>query len=208
MDSRTERGFHWPENDQHCAKVIFESLGDLSFAIKQVGLNNEVAVQAGGNCGVWPAFLANHFEWVYTFEPDIENFRHLVRNVPNNVIASRAALGSEPAMADISRVHKNCGASYIDGAGNIPVTTLDIVLCDPRVKVGFIALDVEGYELNAIMGARRLIDRCSPIIQFEDKGLSERYGYQKGAAKEWLVNEHNYEALAKINNDIVMGPKR
>ena len=43
----------------------------LDLAIKYVN-NRNIAIQAGGNLGIWPALLVNEYKFkqVYSFEPD------------------------------------------------------------------------------------------------------------------------------------------
>src|SRR5210317_451863 len=45
--------------------------------------DKRVVVQAGGACGIYPAYLAEHFSVVYTFEPNPELFRCLISNADN-----------------------------------------------------------------------------------------------------------------------------
>ena len=55
----------------------------------------DVAVQAGGNLGLWPKRLAQEFRRVITFEPDPDNFAMLRHNAPErNIEAYQAALGA------------------------------------------------------------------------------------------------------------------
>src|SRR5690242_8826641 len=52
-----------------------------------------IAVQAGGNLGLFPKFLAHHFAHVYTFEPSADLFPLLCRNAPEtNISRFQAAL--------------------------------------------------------------------------------------------------------------------
>jgi FkbM family methyltransferase len=61
---------------------------------------------------------------------------------------------------------------------SIPVVTLDN-LCSGQT-ISFIKLDIEGMELDALRGGRKLITRCRPIISFEQNNtvrLSDTYEY-------------------------------
>ena len=102
------------------------------------------------SCGVWPAWLADHFETVYTFEPDRENFRCLVQNVPDNVVCFQSALGYQRKLIDLHRDPVNCGAYFVEKEGTIPtlrIDDLELPACD------LIVLDVEGMEADALQGA-------------------------------------------------------
>lgn len=192
-------GFVWPDSDVHCRKVVFSSVSDMEPALRLTN-GRAVALQAGGNCGVWPAWLAERFEKVVTFEPDPVNFDCLVQNVPENVTAYRAALGEKRGRAGLVTDPRNVGAHHIGGSGYVQIRTVDslgLTACD------FIALDVEGYELPALIGAVETIRQFRPVIQIEDKGLSDRYGYAKGDAPAWLRNL-GYRVRARVARDVIL----
>ncbi|OAN68898.1 hypothetical protein A8B82_22900 [Sulfitobacter sp. EhC04] len=192
-------GFKWPDGDVHCRKVVFSSVIDMEPALRLTD-GRAVAVQAGGNCGVWPAWLAERFERVFTFEPDQTNFDCLVQNVPENVTAYRAALGSKRGRVGMCLDTRNIGAHFIDGKGSIPVKTIDslkLKACD------YLCLDVEGYEMPALIGSIQTINVHRPVIQIEDKGLSERYGYQRGEAIDWL-KMLGYRVRHRVARDVIL----
>lgn len=60
----------------------------------------------------------------------------------------------------------------------VPVSTLDLEV-PQDLKVSFIKLDLEGGELDALRGARRILERDRPTIVFEcaGEGSAEKYGY-------------------------------
>ena len=77
-------------------------------------------------------------------------------------------------------------------AASIPVVTLDDLFRNK--KVSFIKLDIEGMELDALRGARELIDRCQPVISFEQNStarLSETCDYLSGMGyrMSWLETQ-------------------
>lgn len=200
---RRERGLLWPAEDRECAKVVFDMTSDLEVVYGHCA-GFRAVVQAGGNCGVWPAALAKRFGRVYTFEPDPMNFRCLCANAPGeNVYKFNACLGNERKLVDLARDPRNIGAHYVtDEAQRIPVMRIDDLClgdCD------LIYLDVEGYEFDALEGALDTITRCRPVIAYEDKGLSRRYGREQGAIEAWLCHPHNgYRVAARPHRDVVL----
>lgn len=191
-------GFYWPEEDKDCRSIVFHSVSELDLALKYVS-GRTLAVQAGGNCGVWPAHLAKVFERVITFEPDETNYSCLVRNVPANVDAVRAALGDVREAVGLHTEARNIGAHYVDGSGTIQ----QIVLDDLELKAcDFLCLDIEGMEPLAIKGAQKTIDRFRPVILVEDKGLSERYG----VPRDWSSSLDGYSVAARIARDVLLVP--
>lgn len=197
------RDMIWPKIDQHCKDVVFDSPIDMERAYAHCR-GFDVAVQAGGNCGVWPKAMSAKFAAVYTFEPDPLNFYCLVRNAPQaNVFKFNAALGNARKTVELNREAANVGAHAVAGEGRIPVLSIDdlgLTQCD------LIYLDIEGYELAAICGAFRTIKTCKPVIAFEDKGLSVAYGVELGEAARYLEDAHRYRRIDQVGNDTIMVP--
>jgi FkbM family methyltransferase len=196
-------GLWWPTGDArgHIAATI--ELGDL-FKYMALCPRKDVAVQAGGNVGVWPKELAKHFKQVVTFEPDLDNYECLRRNVTEqNVDYRNVALGDSPGSVTMHRVPGNCGASYVanTGVNEVPQITLDsleLAACD------LLQLDVEGYELKALKGAKQTIDRFSPVIVLEQKGLGLEYGHGDSDedAAEWL-SKLGYKRTGAMHRDVI-----
>jgi FkbM family methyltransferase len=101
----------------------------------------------------------------YLFEPDQENFLHLVKNVRNACHPTHCLpLGLSDCYQILSFNAGNGESGSITQKGNtqIAVTALDDVLTGSLVD--FIKLDVEGAELQALRGGQHLIKRSRPVI--------------------------------------------
>lgn len=170
-----------------------------------------VAVQAGGNLGVYPRWLARHFADVYTFEPAPDLFELLVRNVPeDNVVKLQAALGDAPHTTNVARTRRNdperpahAGLTHVKGIGRLPVIKLDslgLQHCD------LLCLDVEGYELFALRGADETLARCKPVIVLElnDRWLAE-YGHRVTMVASFLMSR-GYVHHSNLRSDSVWVP--
>lgn len=169
-----------------------------------------VAVQAGGNLGLFPKRLAESFELVYTFEPDQKLFDYIQHNAPEeNIVPVRAALGNsrEPvAMGygrrDGSRRDVHEGLTHIAGPGTIPQMRIDdlgLHACD------LIYLDIEGYELTALRGAEETVARHRPVIAVEVNGNVAFYGVTKQELSDWFA-ERRYTKVARIHGDDIYIP--
>lgn len=202
---RKERDFVWPISDKHCAKVVFDMASDLNLAIKHCKDMN-VVIQAGGNCGVWPVYLAGLFGLVYTFEPHPVNFVALTANTHTyrNVIRFQAALGDNRGLVSIVEEEGNCGSGFVGtDRPTIPtlrIDDLEVAKCD------LICLDIEGFELFALHGAYNTISKFRPVIMIEDKGLSQKYGIAMGDAETWLANRFGYKVVARPHRDVILVP--
>lgn len=197
-------GYQWPINDRDCAAVVFKTTHDMDYAM-ELCKHKRIAVQAGGNCGVWPNYLADHFESVITFEPDPTNFECLVANAKKNVSCYNYGLGNENIVVSMVREQRNIGAHYINDASDkegIQIKALDSMMLLPYLD--YVCLDIEGYEMMALEGMYAMLDMHRPVIQIEDKGLSEKYGVKKGDAERWLAEHFGYEVKYRVARDVIL----
>lgn len=193
-----KRGDWWfPSRDTEYLKVAAD-MRSLHLAMARVQARN-VAVQAGGCIGVWPRQLSAWFRAVYTFEPDPENFECLVKNLSGltNVAKMQACLGAGWGPVGMQVSDANAGAGFVYGEGGIPDLRIDDLRLD---ACNLICLDVEGYELPALMGARETLRKFRPVVLCEEKGLGERYKF--GNVAEWLT-EHGYKEVGREARDVV-----
>lgn len=178
---RIENGFYWPEEDSGMRAVAFGLLPDLEKAISYV-TDFTCCVQAGGNVGVWPKELLKHFGYVYTFEPDLTNFEYLCKNLPEHRAYKFPCGLGNGGIGTLIPNKTNIGAGKMIRGGFTPVLRIDDLSLE---ACGFIQLDIEGMELEALKGARLTIQKFKPVLMIEEKGLGnsvlpflEKIGYQ------------------------------
>lgn len=195
-------GMWWPAADKACHISVYRELKHLNRALSLV-TDWTTVVQAGGNVGVWPLYLAEHFVEVITFEPDEMNAECMSRNLRDavNVHQHRAALGSEAARCVVANeFDHNCGASFVEyGDGEVDVMTIDGLNLP---SCGLLALDLEGAEAMALAGAVDTIRRCRPVIMIEHKGHCARYGYTMPEVEEEL-GRIGYRVAVRLPNDLI-----
>lgn len=197
-------GLWWPADDRSARPVILRDRDSDIANMLHHTKGRQVIVQAGANVGTYALVLAQHFNMVVTCEPDPTNWACLTKNLEadklHRVRAINAGFGSAPGVCAMQVVSAgNCGAHRVDfEAGEIDVITIDglgLEACDA------IWLDVEGSELPALQGAASTIERFSPTIRVEDKGLGTRFfGIAPGALQEWLA-ERDYREVDRIGRD-------
>ena len=135
-------------------------------------VNATTMVDVGAHTGLYSLQLADIFNKFILFEPAAETYRVLERNFHLNphLIMSLHNL----ALGDISgegSLRKQCSydgmAAIVPGNGDdvnetlVAIETLDSFCGD--IDVGFLKIDVEGYELNVLRGATCLL-RNNPKI--------------------------------------------
>lgn len=201
------RDWSWPDNDTKCMKVVFDSTVDLVKATKHCK-QKRTAVQAGGNMGVWPWVLSQQFAHVVTFEPDAECYALMQTNLLDreNIDSYCAGLWHKRGLCKMDfNEHErsdNRGAQFVvesdEGVYLGRLDSLGLTDCD------LIYLDIEGAEMNALVGASETIGRCKPLIAVEDKHLGERYGFHKGDIELMLAKEFGYVVVDRPNRDVIL----
>ena len=173
----------------------------------------KIVIQAGCRLGLWPKTLAQHFGMVYTFEPEQDNYDCAAKNLEGleNVNLYHAALGEKQRDAFIEiNAHSGAGGSHqvvdtpVRGTKTQPtvVMTIDSLLINPDL----IMLDIEGYEMYALLGARHTIKRCSPIIVIEQNDAMLRYGVRKPQIGQFL-DQFNYVPVDRQYKDTIYARK-
>lgn len=198
--------YYWPERDKTAPLIVLRESAKIPLYLKHCQRRG-VCIQAGGNCGVYAQILAHYFKQVFTFEPDLENWKCLNINVTaKNVTKSYAALGNAPGKVETWRTEKdaaNYGATMVRSANE----GVDIVRVDDLGLSGldFFMLDVEGFELPALQGAKQTIIKFKPTIAVEIKGLGQHHGYTDNELMAWLTGI-SYNETTRIGRDVIFTP--
>jgi FkbM family methyltransferase len=158
----------WTAHDKHCWDIIKE---DWELHHSKNWFNKvkryDVAVQAGGCCGLYPRLLSMRFRRVYTFEPDPMSFHCLVNNCQfDSIIKLNAALGDERGLVGLAREESNVGMNKIEESVDpgIPMMTIDDLHLN---RLDLLALDLEGHEAQALAGAACTIEKLRPVVIIE-----------------------------------------
>ena len=194
-------GYQWPIADKDCAAAVFRTVHDMDPAIN-LCKDNRLCIQAGGNMGVWANYLAVRFGVVMCFEPDPTNFECLKANAHDNVDCYNVGLGDEDGTHGMQRVARNAGAHFVKEGNDIEIVKFD----DHHwvSHLDYVCLDIEGYELKALMGMQKTLAQHKPVVHIEDKGLSLKYGFKKGDAEQWLKQKFGYEVKHRIARDVIL----
>jgi FkbM family methyltransferase len=180
---------------------------DRAIALTQ---QRRVAVQAGGHLGIWPKRLAASFHAVYTFEPDPVLFMDLCHNAPErNIIKCQAAVGNARRLVGLSSARRDGrdgplhkGLTHIAGDGLIPTLMIDdlgLTTCD------LLALDLEGWELYALLGAVNTITTCRPVLAIEVNQNSQHFGIQEEFLRD-TIKALGYRFVQRLQSDELFVP--
>ena len=145
----------------------------------------EVAIDGGANVGAYTRILLERFATVWAFEPAPDTFEALSRNIEEWGFKDRVHLYPFALSDRVEKVrlrgkfgHRSLSRRII-GAGDIPTMRIDDLELE---RLDFIKLDVEGYEVRALQGARETLLKHRPFVLFEDKPhKAELYGESREA---------------------------
>jgi FkbM family methyltransferase len=129
----------------------------------------ETFVDVGANIGVWSIAMLPHFKKIISFEPSPVNRKCLEANTQNRTEIRPFAVGNENGKVLFKDSQKNCGDSKITQEAVKGTYYVDIVkLDDQKINdCSLIKIDVQGFELPVILGARNIIEKFRPWIIFE-----------------------------------------
>lgn len=188
----------WPDYDHDpvkCLQFVMNGLKDMDLAIRHCR-HRRVAVQAGGHVGLWPRRLAQAFRTVYAFECEPLLAECMRRNCQEttNVLTFQRALGAFDGEVKM-RGAASAGSWSIGEEGKhvalqTTIDTFELEYCDA------IFLDVEAYEVEALRGAARTIERFKPVIMVEELPRSA------GAIQEHMKTIR-YRAVEKVHGDVI-----
>lgn len=184
--------------------LYFHSNDDSSFGVLDYLAPGFVVLDIGGNIGQTAMMMGLKIGAggrVCSFEPFPETYQKFLHNLSlnqstiNNVRAEGFALGAEVGelqMYETSAI--NSGGNRMVGneqgekAGlvTVPVSTVDAFVRSARLgRIDFIKIDVEGFEMNVLKGARETLTAHRPSLYIE---LDDRNLRSQGSSAEELCD--------------------
>lgn len=142
---------------------------------------NALALDVGANIGLTTLALAQLATTVHAFEVVPGTFELLKTNVSNsgvaNVVLHDFGLGDVAATVSLNRTEADRSGAYISKeapptlghrreTGRVEVLDAVAPSLGPE-RVGLIKIDVEGFEVPVLRGARELLDRDRPVVLLE-----------------------------------------
>jgi len=140
----------------------------------------DTVLDIGANIGCTTLLFSELGSHVHAFEPLGKTFALLRRNVEVNVRGNikihHCALGDENKNAEICFSDTNRSIAFVldrtsrDDRGTSPITVrrLDDMLPELRIdSLNFMKIDVEGYEMRVLNGARKTLAKYNPVVEME-----------------------------------------
>lgn len=150
-------------------------------AVGRLIVPGSVVLDIGGSFGIFALFMA-HFTGrngkVHSFEPGRFSFEQITANVALNgledrITVHRAAASDQTATLQLSHIGDapvTFSVGRVQGAAAEEVPAARVAEAIPAAdvqRVSFIKIDVEGYEIAALEGARPILEARHPAIMFE-----------------------------------------
>ena len=141
--------------------------------------NPDVFIDIGAHGGLYSCILLkrNLVSRAILFEPDLKNIVLLRANLLINGLEARAdvreiAVGRKPDRLWLEAgPERNTGQSRLGPGGSgrqVDVVALDDVLDISGARLA-VKIDIEGHELEALAGMRRMLERNSGVVQIETR---------------------------------------
>ena len=159
-----------------CYKYAKYRSPELSL-ISNLVKNNQNSIDIGANLGLFTFFMSRASKHVFAFEPNPYPLENLKGLVDSNVTVLPIALGNNDGPVEIKIPHHRKGWSS-NGASlaskeindgkiiNIQCRKLDSLNIE---NIGLIKIDVEGFEIEVIRGAKETILKNKPVMIIENE---------------------------------------
>jgi FkbM family methyltransferase len=220
-------GVWLPETEHHFVKMMVDNKknhrevdGKLTYQYRKLedAMNRipkdrkRVCVDIGAHVGLWAMHLCKFFQHVHCFEPIKLHGDILPHNMPkDNYTLHRCALGDVARKVAIEVPPGVTGNAHVVGAGDIDCYPLDHFVMTPdgfpliEGHIDFIKIDVEGFELQVVQGAKETLLKHKPFMVLEQKGNDTKFmGQPRNAALNWLLGI-GMVSLNEIGGDHFLG---
>ena len=159
---------------------------------------NMVFVDVGGNIGTFLCQFLDKCERVIVFEP-MPALAHVIRrsiefNKDHKIFLIDKAAGDKDGKV-LMQDNNNSRVTTTEYPGDIveiEITTLDKELALLQ-KVDFIKIDVEGYEIHVLNGAKELIKKFRPVLLIEVHPMYLEHYNEPVSDIMTFLEENNYD---------------
>jgi FkbM family methyltransferase len=196
--------------DDHVGRALY-FFGDLdpkvTWVIKRLLKPGDLALDIGANFGFLTLLMSKLVGpqgAVHAFEPNPILCNILkttyAHNCATNVTLHAVALGASTAEMELHVPKDNFGGASlvrkpVQSAHilKVPVIKLDdVIFREPISRLALIKLDVEGFELEVLKGAQRVLREFHPIVLFES---NEQSNDEQITPVIKFLQEYNYNFL-------------
>ena len=207
-----DNGWYMPDNEVKMTRHIQEdtdmSNPNYERKIRQRIIDTiplkQTFVDVGANVVVWSMDMKKHFQKIVSYEPSTRVHECLIKNLGDaaNVEVRDSALGDKEVVVQFHDGIKNCGDSKIAMWESPDFYTVQVKrLDDENLKnISLIKIDVQGYELPAILGMEKVIEEQNPWVCFEINNDVD-------TAVNFFLERNYDQVYMKSKRVMIMAPK-
>jgi len=177
-----------------------------------------VIVDIGSNIGFYTLFAAKRINTgkVIAFEPSPDTFKRLQNNILinnfKNIVANDYAVGKHEGIAELTMCEDSakCYIEKLNTTSKNHMEKVKVISLDKYIsihsipKINYLKVDVEGYELDVLMGGIKLLRHNPPeLIQLEL--YNEFLARNKCTVQNVIdfINPLNYRCYKIVNDSLV-----
>lgn len=179
---------------------------------------NKIAIDVGANKGVYTHTLSKLCVCVQSFEPHPKMFHLLTRALPKNATAHNVAVSDTNGTAELvipsynKRGLSNQGASLDPSKKNAPYGFTTVAIPSRTIdsynftNVGFIKIDVEGFEQAVVRGLLETAKREKPLLMIEIEEWHTKRPIEDCLADMSILNADVFFARVDATGHVGLGP--
>jgi len=195
--------FHLNNDTNIKSSIIFENLNRKLFFKDK----NKIFIDIGANIGFYSILaIKKHYEEIYSIEANKNTFKYLKKNIElNKSLKNKVfnyAIGEKKEEAYITNNIFHTGGNEInfDKKGiKTKIISLDEFIREQNIKIsniGFIKIDIEGYEIKAIKGMKKILKNMATDTYILIESFDKNY---KVVKKEMMKN--NFNIIDKVGKN-------
>ncbi|HWC00599.1 MAG TPA: FkbM family methyltransferase [Bryobacteraceae bacterium] len=192
---------------------------------KGLDLRGKVVYDVGAFQGLLTLFFARQARQVIAYEPNTNNHKRLLENLSlnrlSNVHVRKTGIGSSPQTMRMVVNPLMPGGASVEGktteqllrseapvqTEEIPITTLDLELAAGMPAPEFIKIDIEGWEIEALKGARQILLTHKPALFLEMHGETVNEKRRKVAEIVDFLDGVGYRNIRHIESGTLITPQ-
>lgn len=171
---------------------------------------NLISLDIGANAGMYTFHMLRDSKMVYAFEPNPRYTKRLVRCFPDSVIVYPIALSSKVGESELRIPFGINGAGTMekenDFGGNFNKGEIEVITVPMKTldefnfkEIGFIKIDVEGYENTVLEGAIKTIASNKPAMLIE---IEERHRHGAITQTKDFLSAYGYKGFFLIGEKL------
>jgi FkbM family methyltransferase len=182
-------------------------------------LTGLVIYDVGAYHGILTLFFASRGGQVIAYEPNDVNHARLIENIRlnnlTNVLVRKLGLGAQTGSGTLHYSPEMAGGGTLDPDARaaisqaIQITTLDQDIAASALPApDLIKIDIEGWELEALQGARATIDEYHPALFLEMHGETIREKRRKASEIISFLREAGYQSILHVETGAAITPQK